>query len=431
EAPIRLGELARQRGDALAALNHHLQALRTEERTETFLTVADDYRRLGRADDAIQMYQRVLARDRDHLTALRGLRDVAAERGSWVEALEAQEGLIRIVSREDRAGEEAWLAGIQYELGRALLDTGDTQGAASRFRDALRARPDFLPAALALGDVHLKAGEAREALRVWERALETQPAPPLLSRIEQLHRADGRPARMISLYQDAATRHPENLALSLGLGRVYFELAMLDEAAEQFQKLEVRAPELPAVHAYLGAIFERHGQIREAFEEYRRALRFPEGFQWPHRCTACGATQPSWFDRCLSCRRWNASPRRTAACAVCLSPACRPAKPTPPAGVTTSAAVAGGGFLRSPTPGPPSATGRSRARPCTPSSSTGAARWPPRWGTFSPRWIRPGFQSALPACWRRSRSIRVESVSGGSTRRCCWPAGSAARGRFR
>ena len=112
---------------------------------------------------------------------------------------------------------------------------------------------------------------------------------------------------MISLYQDAATRHPENLALSLGLGRVYFELAMLDEAAEQFQKLEVRAPELPAVHAYLGAIFERHGQIREAFEEYRRALRFPEGFQWPHRCTVCGATQPSWFDRCLSCRRWNTS----------------------------------------------------------------------------------------------------------------------------
>ena len=305
--PIRLGELARQRGDALAALNHHLQALRTEERTETFLTVADDYRRLGRADDAIRMYQRVLARDRDHLTALRGLRDVAAERGSWAEALEAQERLIRIVPREDRAGEEAWLAGIQYELGRALLDTGDTQGAGSRFRDALRARPDFLPAALVLGDVHLKAGDAREALRVWERALETQPAPPLLSRIEQLHRADGRPARMISLYQDAATRHPENLALSLGLGRVYFELAMLDEAAEQFQKLEVRAPELPAVHAYLGAIFERHGQVREAFEEYRRALRFPEGFQWPHRCTACGATQPSWFDRCLSCRRWNTS----------------------------------------------------------------------------------------------------------------------------
>jgi Tfp pilus assembly protein PilF len=112
---------------------------------------------------------------------------------------------------------------------------------------------------------------------------------------------------MISLYQDAAMRRPENLAVAFGLGRAYFELAMLDEAAEQFQKLEVQAPDLPAIHAYLGTIFERHGQSRAAFEEYRRALRFPERFEWPHRCVACGATEPSWFDRCASCRRWNTS----------------------------------------------------------------------------------------------------------------------------
>ena len=305
EASMRLGEMARQRGDALGALNHHLQALGAEERIETLLAAASDYDTLGRADDGIQMYRRALARDQEHVTALRGLRDLAARHGRWSEALPAQERLVRVATREDRAAEEAWLAGIQYELGRALLAAGDASGAASRFRDALRTRPDFLPAALALGDVHAKAGETREALRVWERAIETEPIPPLLSRIEQRYRADGRPARMISLYQDVATRHPENLAIAFGLGRAYFELAMLDEAAEQFRKLEVQAPDLPSIHAYLGAVFERHGQFREAFEEYRRALRFSGGFEWPHRCIACGATQPSWFDRCPSCRRWN------------------------------------------------------------------------------------------------------------------------------
>jgi lipopolysaccharide biosynthesis regulator YciM len=307
EAAIRLGEMARRRGDALGALNHHLQALRTEERIETLVAVATDYHLLGRVDDAMQMYQRLLARDREHVTALRGLRDVAAGHGRWREALQAEERLVRVVPHEDRPAEEAWLAGIQYELGRVLLTAGDAPGAASRFRDALRTRPDFLPAVLGLGDAHTQDGETREALRVWERALETEPSAPLLSRIAQLHRADGRPARMVSLYQDAATRHPENLAVAFGLGRAYFELAMLDEAAEQFQKLEVQAPDRPSIHAYLGAIFERHGQVREAFEEYRRALRFPESFEWPHRCVACGATRPSWFDRCPSCRRWNTS----------------------------------------------------------------------------------------------------------------------------
>jgi lipopolysaccharide biosynthesis regulator YciM len=305
EAPMRLGELAHGRGDAHAALGHHLHALRGEERTETLLALAGDYRRLGRPDEAIDAYRRVLARDHDHLTAQRGVRDVMMERGRWAEALPLQERLVRLAPREERALEETALAGIQYELGRVVLAEGNAQAAVSRFKEALRVRPDFLPATLVLGDALLKQGDTREALRAWERALETQPAPPLLSRIEHLHRADGRPARMIELYQASAARHPDNQAIAFGLGRVYFGLAMLDEAAEQFEKLEVRAPDLGSIHAYLGAIFERRGQTREALEEYRRALGLPEGIDWAHRCAACGAIEPSWFDRCPGCHAWN------------------------------------------------------------------------------------------------------------------------------
>jgi tetratricopeptide (TPR) repeat protein len=112
---------------------------------------------------------------------------------------------------------------------------------------------------------------------------------------------------MISLYRNALDRHPDNLALAFGLGRVYFELAMLDEAAEQFQKMEVRAADLPLIHAYLGAILERRGQFRDAMEEYRRALRLSDSVQWPHHCATCGALHPRWVDRCPSCHRWNTS----------------------------------------------------------------------------------------------------------------------------
>ena len=50
---------------------------------------------------------------------------------------------------------------------------------------------------------------------------------------------------MIALYRAASERAPDNLALAVGLGRVYFELEMLDEAADQFEKVEVRAPDMP------------------------------------------------------------------------------------------------------------------------------------------------------------------------------------------
>ena len=118
---------------------------------------------------------------------------------------------------------------------------------------------------------------------------------------------------MIALYRDASERAPENLALSLALGRVYFELEMLDEAADQFEKVEVRAPGMPMVHAFLAAVFERRGETRDAFEEYRRALQLAQAFDWPHECVECGAAGSAGTDRCARCRRWNtvrpASPR--------------------------------------------------------------------------------------------------------------------------
>jgi tetratricopeptide (TPR) repeat protein len=235
-------------------------------------------------------------------------RDALIGRRRFAEALEIQMRLVQAAPRRERAAEEAVLAGLHYEIGREQLERNDRAGAISHLKEALRAEADFVPAALLLGEIHLKAGDPREALRVWERAAEGPQVPlPVLARIEQLHRTEGRPTRMISLYQQALDRQPDNLALAFGLGRVYFELAMLDEAAEQFQKMEVRAPDLPLIHAYLGAILERRGQSRAAMEEYRRALRQSDRIEWPHRCTACGAAHPRWVDRCPACRRWNTS----------------------------------------------------------------------------------------------------------------------------
>lgn len=197
------------------------------------------------------------------------------------------------------------LAIVHYELGRLDAERGRAGAAATHFKSALRADRGFVPAALALGDAQEAAGEVREATRTWERAAELQPALTLLSRLERVYRSEGRPTRMIALYRTASERSPDNLALAVALGRVYLELEMLDEAADQFEKVEVRAPDMPIIHAYLGAVFERRGETREAFDEYRRALRLAHAFDWPHACAACGAAGAAWEDRCPVCHRWN------------------------------------------------------------------------------------------------------------------------------
>ncbi|MBM4440643.1 MAG: tetratricopeptide repeat protein [Candidatus Rokubacteria bacterium] len=214
--------------------------------------------------------------------------------------------LVRRARAAHAAGRRDDEAALLHEAGHTELAHGRAASALAYFRAALRVDRDFLPSLVALGDAYEAAGERREAVRAWERAAETHAALPLLGRLERAYRDDGRPSRMIALYQEAAARASDDLGLAMALGRVYLELEMLDEAADQFEKLEVRAPDLPLVHAYLGQVFERRGDTAEAFEEYRRALRLGHTFEWPHVCAACGATSAGWRERCERCRRWNA-----------------------------------------------------------------------------------------------------------------------------
>ena len=279
----------------------------TEARDDMLLALAEEYDRAGRKAEALATYRQILDRDRDHQVALRAIRRLTAQEDCWPEALPAQEALVRQASPEGRPAELQWLTGIHYEIGKALLAEGQWEAALQHFRESVKVDRSFLPALLAMGDAYEKIGEMREAVRTWERAAGVTPALALLQRLERAYREEGRPTRMIALYQEALGRSPHDLALAFALGRVFFELEMLDEAAEQFQKVEVRAPDLPAIHAYLGVIFERRGQSAAAFEEYRRALHLAQSFEWPHACSTCDAVHRSWQDRCPACGRWNTS----------------------------------------------------------------------------------------------------------------------------
>jgi lipopolysaccharide biosynthesis regulator YciM len=212
---------------------------------------------------------------------------------------------VNAVSSAERSEEAGWLAAFHYEQGRGEVTAGRLASAIAHFRTAVRADRGFVPAALALGDALESTGDMREAVRVWERTAERDPSLPVLIRLERAYRVEGRPSRMIALYQAAVDRAPDDLALAVALGRVYFELEMLDEAADHFEKLEVRAPGFPVVHAFLGAVFERRGETREALDEYRTALRLAQAFTWPHRCVRCDGLAPTWEDRCPRCGRWN------------------------------------------------------------------------------------------------------------------------------
>jgi tetratricopeptide (TPR) repeat protein len=273
--------------------------------TDEWLRAADTAHAEGRHAQALDLYHRVLDRRRSDLGALRGLREAALAAGRFPEAVDAQQRVLAAASPAERGREADLLAGLHYERARSELDQGRPEAAVAHLRTALRTAREFVPAAVALGDAQRMAGDAREAVRTWERALEYGASFPVLARLERAYRDEGRPTRMIALYRRALERAPDDLSLAVALGRVYLELEMLDEAADQLEKVEARGGDLPAVHGYLAAVFERRGEWREACAEYRRALGLARAWDWPHRCGDCGATVAGWQDRCPTCRRWN------------------------------------------------------------------------------------------------------------------------------
>lgn len=61
-----------------------------------------------------------------------------------------------------------------FLMGLALFGRGDLEAAAERFRAALDAAPDFLPAAFYLGACYAAGGKDREAAGAWQAALITE-----------------------------------------------------------------------------------------------------------------------------------------------------------------------------------------------------------------------------------------------------------------
>src|SRR5207249_11891923 len=133
--------------------------------TLELLQHAQEARRLGRNDEAATHFRQILQRRRDHLGALRGLRDLAAQAGRWREALDAQQRVLGAVGSTERSPETEWLAAIYYELRRAEVARSNARRALAHPQSAARAGRCFLPAVLARAHAHELAGRRRLGAR--------------------------------------------------------------------------------------------------------------------------------------------------------------------------------------------------------------------------------------------------------------------------
>lgn len=160
-------------------------------------------------------------------------------------------------------------------LGAALHDKGDLDGAIAEQREAIRLQPDNAGAHTNLGEVLRLKGQLDEAIAAHREALRLEPG------IAEVHTNLGHALSDKGDHEGAiaelreALRLKPNLAIAHNiLGQVLRHLGDDDGAVVEYREALQHQPDLAAAHENLGKVSLAKGDLDSAINHFRDAVRF-------------------------------------------------------------------------------------------------------------------------------------------------------------
>jgi lipopolysaccharide biosynthesis regulator YciM len=314
ELHFALGSLFRRRGETDRAIRMHKNLLDRsdlvdDQRLHALYELGQDYLKAGlldRAEEALsKLRESTLRRE-----ALRLLLEIYQQEKDWSKAIETA----RALEADTGESRQKEIANFYCEL--AALDATHSRSAeaTANLERALAANRKCVRASIQLGELHVLAGDAAQAIEAWKRIEQQQPAYVALvaRRILDSYRALGRADDGLTLLRGYLTQYP-----SLDLLDVVFQstLELQDaEAAYLLVKEELRRnPTLLGLDKLLEA------QIIIAPQERRHDLELVKNLVHGHtrrlaryRCGSCGFKARQFHWHCPACSGWETyPPKRT------------------------------------------------------------------------------------------------------------------------
>jgi lipopolysaccharide biosynthesis regulator YciM len=304
---VNLGDVLRNQQRYADAIEYHSKAHHLKpESSRPLYALVDDHEAKGDMDRARAVLGKIIALDKNSVSAWRKLRALHEKERSWKQALEAHARIVKLCQpgpvpeADRRVG-----LGLRYEIAAASLEDGRTREATVGFRRVLKEDEAFIPAHLGLGEALRQAGQEAEAVRTWQHGFEVTGSPIFLTALEEHYLKREQPFAAIEALKACARRARRDTLPRFFLGKLYFRLEMLDDAQSALSALEGRASYAPTLHYLLGRIAERRQNLRQAAVEYRKVIKEMELVQLDYKCRLCGAAVTEWSPRCTACAEWN------------------------------------------------------------------------------------------------------------------------------
>jgi lipopolysaccharide assembly protein B len=311
EIRLILGNLFREKGQVGRAIQEHqalLQRpnLRRLEHANVLLCLGLDYKRGGFVDRAVEAFTEVLRLDADNPHALLNLEKLYEEQHQWGEAYAARRRLAARAGTSP-AQHQTILAFLENEIGLAALRRTDLAEAARRFEAAIELDARNTPAYLNLGDVQLQRGEAGEAIRAWERLIDTSPERAYLAfeRLESGYARLGDSDRFAALCRRLVAANPQDWRARLALARHITARGRARDALELLFDALVVNPHALALHQAIWHTLSALDLPASLVERYVDVSRDAIFYLDPHICVRCRYRSTELLWQCPQCHEWN------------------------------------------------------------------------------------------------------------------------------
>jgi Flp pilus assembly protein TadD len=173
--------------------------------------------------------------------------------------------------------------GARVNLGMALYDRGDLDGAIAQARAAIHLKADYAEAHNNLGIALRNKGRLDEVIDEYREALRLKGDFPMAhNNLGNALRAKGRLDEAIDEYRETLRPKGDFPLAHNNLGAVLADKGQLDEAIDEYKKAIWLKPDYPEAHNNLGIALHDKGRLDEAIDEYKKAIQLKRDFPEAH-----------------------------------------------------------------------------------------------------------------------------------------------------
>lgn len=308
ETHLALGSLFRRRGEVDRAIRIHQNliarpTLNIEQRMQALNELGQDYMRAGLLDRAEALFNELVESGPHTINALSQLIDIYQQEKDWDKAIETA----RLLAVKTGKSQDNVIAHYYCEMAEQELRNNELNKAIKLIKRALSTDHHCARASILEGDVEVRLGNYKSAIRAYRRIEEQDPdyIPEILEALTECYRAQNRTDEIVIYLQEILKRQG-GISVMLTLAELLREREGDTVSAEFIARYLEHKPSLRGMDRLIDlAIKHIKDPAKDKLEALKKVTSQLLVNNPVYKCDHCGFHGKTLHWQCPGCKSWN------------------------------------------------------------------------------------------------------------------------------